>query len=68
MSGNPRSNVKDKGFWDGGGSGHASNRESAGRASGLPGMRKQRRVGVNTDIEFPPADPAGAAEVRESKD
>ena len=66
MSGNPRTNVKDKGFWDGGAGGHGSNKESAGRASGLPGTRKPRRVGVNTDIEFPPGDPAAA--VREPKD
>ena len=65
MSGNPRSNVKDKGFWDGGGRGYSSNKESAGRASGLPGTRKPRRVGVNTDIEFPPSD---LAEEHQPKD
>ena len=53
MAGNPRENVKDKGFWDGGAGGHASNKESSGRPSGLPGTRRQTRVGVSTDIEFP---------------
>lgn len=52
MSGNPRENVKDKGFWDGGAPGHGNNKESAGRPSGLPGTRKAKRVGVRTDIEF----------------
>lgn len=52
MAGNPRENVKDKGFWDGGGGGHGSNKESSGRPSGLPGTRRQRRVGISTDIEF----------------
>lgn len=54
MAGNPREHVKDKGFWDGGASGHGTNKESAGRASGLPGRRKPGRVGVTTDLEFPP--------------
>ncbi|HSP33315.1 MAG TPA: hypothetical protein VLU46_03245 [Thermoanaerobaculia bacterium] len=58
MAGNPREHVKDRGFWDGGGSGHGTNKESAGRTSGLPGTRKPRSVGVNTDIEFPPENPA----------
>ena len=53
MAGNPRENVKDKGFWDGGAGGHGSNKESSGRPSGLPGTRRQRRVGISTDIEFP---------------
>ena len=39
MSGNPRENVKDKGFWDGGAAGHGTNKESAGRANGYPGKR-----------------------------
>ncbi len=56
MTGNPREHVKDKGFWDGGATGHGTNKESSGRTSGLPGTRKPRRVGVNTDIEFPPDD------------
>lgn len=56
MAGNPREHVKDKGFWDGGGSGHGTNKESAGRPSGLPGARKPSDVGVRTDIEFPPDD------------
>ncbi|HEX7150061.1 MAG TPA: hypothetical protein VF618_01140 [Thermoanaerobaculia bacterium] len=54
MSGNPREHVKDKGFWDGGNAGHGTNKESAGRTSGLPGKRKNDRVGVRTDVEFPP--------------
>ncbi|HEV8657941.1 MAG TPA: hypothetical protein VGS96_04870 [Thermoanaerobaculia bacterium] len=54
MSDTPRENVKGKGFWDGGASGHGTNKESSGRASGFPGTRKPRRVGVTTDIEFPP--------------
>ncbi len=54
MAGNPREHVKDRGFWDGGGAGHGTNKESAGHASGLPGTRKPHRAGVNTDIEFPP--------------
>ncbi|HSP15433.1 MAG TPA: hypothetical protein VLV78_11840 [Thermoanaerobaculia bacterium] len=58
MSGNRREHVKDKGFWDGGAVGHGTNKESAGRTSGLPGSRKPQRVGVTTDIEFPPEKPA----------
>jgi len=58
MSDTPRENVKDKGFWDGGASGHGTNKESSGRASGFPGTRKPRRVGVATDIEFPPDEPS----------
>lgn len=53
MAGNPRENVKDKGFWDGGASGHGSNRESGGKVSGYPGRRTPKRVGVRTDLEFP---------------
>lgn len=53
MAGNPRDHVKGKGFWDGGTAGHGTNKESAGRPSGLPGSRAPRRVGVNTDLEFP---------------
>lgn len=58
MAGNPREHVREKGFWDGGAPGHGSNKESSGRASGFPGTRRQRRVGINTDIEFPPTEPA----------
>ena len=54
MAETPRKDQKDKGFWDGGGAGHGSNKESSGRPSGLPGTRKQRRTGVTTDLEFPP--------------
>lgn len=56
MAGNPPEGNKQKGFWNGGASGHGSNKESSGRPSGLPGTRKQNRSGVNTDLEFPPAD------------
>jgi hypothetical protein len=53
MAGNPRENVKDKGFWDGGTAGNGKNGETAGRPSGLPGSRKPKRIGVRTDMEFP---------------
>lgn len=58
MAGNPREHVKNKGFWDGGAGGHGQNGESAGRTTGFPGSRKAKRVGIRTDIEFPPADVA----------
>ncbi len=58
MAGNLREYVKSKGFWEGGSSGHGTNKESSGRPSGLPGLRKQRRVGVNTDLDFPPPESA----------
>jgi hypothetical protein len=58
MAGTPREHVKDKGFWDGGTAGHDRNGETAGRASGFPGMRKPTRVGIRTDIEFPEELPA----------
>lgn len=64
MAGNPRDNVKDKGFWDGGGGGHGTNKESAGRPSGFPGMRKTGRVGIRTDVEFPPEPTAEEKEPR----
>jgi hypothetical protein len=54
MSGNPREHVKDKGFWDGGGSGHGSNKESSGRPNGFPGSRSPKRTGVRTDLEETP--------------
>lgn len=57
MAGNPRENVKNKGFWDGGAGGHGKNSESAGHTSSFPGMRKPRRVGVRTDIDFPETAP-----------
>jgi len=53
MAGNPREHIKDKGFWDGGTSGHGSNKESAGRASGYPGKRTRSKTGLRTDLEFP---------------
>lgn len=53
MSGNPRENVKDQGFWDGGAGGHGTNNQTAGRSSGAPGSRVPRRTGYRTDLEFP---------------
>ena len=53
MAGNPREHVKDKGFWDGGSPGQSSDDQHAGRSSGFPGLRKVKRTGVRTDIEFP---------------
>jgi hypothetical protein len=53
MAGTPREHVKDQGFWDGGSAGQDKNGETAGRASGFPGVRKPSRVGIRTDIEFP---------------
>lgn len=65
MSGNPREHVKDRGFWDGGAAGHGSNRESGGRLSGHPGRRQTKRLGVRTDIEFPPETPEQPDEPKE---
>jgi len=59
MAGNPRENVKGKGFWDGGASGHGSNGESAGKSSGYPGRRTPSKTGVQTDLDFPPHLPVG---------
>lgn len=56
MGGNPRENVKGKGFWDGGTQAHGTNGQSGGRATGYPGIRLPTRRGVRTDIEFPPID------------
>jgi hypothetical protein len=53
MAGNPRENVKDKGFWDGGSPSHGRNDQSAGKTQGSPGQRKPSRVGIRTDLEFP---------------
>ena len=53
MAGNPRENVKGKGFWDGGSKGQSANSQSAGRESGFPGRRAPSCTGVKTDIEFP---------------
>jgi hypothetical protein len=64
MGGNPREHGKDKGFWDGGAGAHAKNGETAGRAGGSPGTRKPKRVGIRTDLEFPPDDPAKPHEPR----
>lgn len=54
MAGNPRENVKGKGFWDGGAAGHSVNSQSAGRPSGFPGRRVTKTAGIRTDPEFPP--------------
>lgn len=62
MAGNPREHIKGKGFWDGGASGHGNNKESAGRASGLPGTRKPCRIGISTDVDFPPEKPSEQSE------
>ncbi|HEU4520903.1 MAG TPA: hypothetical protein VFT12_02805, partial [Thermoanaerobaculia bacterium] len=51
--------AKGRGFWDGGGSGHGTNKESSGRTSGFPGSRKPKRAGFNTDLEFPLDDQEG---------
>lgn len=59
MAGNPRENAKDKGFWDGGKPGQSRNDQTAGRTGGFPGTRATRRVGVRTDLEFPPEGGAG---------
>ncbi len=53
MAGNPREHVKDKGFWDGGASGHSVNSQTGGRPSGFPGRRVKSRLGIRTDIDFP---------------
>jgi len=53
MAGNPRENVKGKGFWDGGSDGQSGNGQTGGRPSGFPGRRAPKRGGVKTDIDFP---------------
>ena len=53
MADNPPQQTTDKGFWDGGASGHDTNKESSGRPSGTPGKRAPSRTGYRTDIEFP---------------
>ncbi|HEX2835667.1 MAG TPA: hypothetical protein VHW00_21820 [Thermoanaerobaculia bacterium] len=53
MSGNPREHGKDKGFWDGGAAGHGQDGQAAGRPSGFPGVRKPKRVGIKTDLDYP---------------
>jgi len=58
MAGNPREHYKDKGFWNGGGAGQGTNKESSGRPSGLPGTRKPQRIRVTTDLDAPAVDPA----------
>lgn len=57
MAGNPRENIRDKGFWDGGAPGQSRNGETGGRPSGYPGSRKPTNTGIKTDIEFPADDP-----------
>ena len=58
MAGNPRENIKGKGFWDGGVPGSSKSGETSGRAGGFPGTRKPKRAGIRTDLEFP-AEEAG---------
>jgi len=58
MAGNPRENVKGKGFWDGGSDGRSGNGQTGGRPSGFPGRRAPKRVGVKTDIDVPETEPA----------
>lgn len=53
MAGNPREHERGKGFWDGGGQGHGTNKESGGKTTGFPGHRTPKRIGVRTDLEFP---------------
>ena len=53
MSGNPRENVKRKGFWDGGSASHNSGDQAAGRGSGYPGGRRPSRSGVQIDLDEP---------------
>jgi len=53
MAGNGRENVRNKGFWDGGGKSHGKNDQSGGRASGEPGTSIPSKVGFNVDLEFP---------------
>jgi len=47
-------NAKSKGFWEGGAPGHGENGQSSGRPSGFPGGRAPKKIGVRTDIDFPP--------------
>lgn len=53
MAGNPRENIQDKGFWDGGAPAHNADGQSAGRPSGFPGVRKPGRAGIRTSIDAP---------------
>jgi hypothetical protein len=53
MPDTPHDEKKDRGFWDGGASGHGTNKESSGRPNGYPGRRSNSRIGYRTDIEFP---------------
>lgn len=53
MPDTPSEDAKDKGFWDGGSSGHGTNKESSGRPNGYPGKRSNSRTGYRTDVEFP---------------
>ena len=53
MSGNPREHIRNKGFWNGGPTRNSPNDQTGGRSSGRPGVQKQDRTGVNTDMDFP---------------
>jgi hypothetical protein len=59
MATTPKEDLDDKGFWNGGGAGHGTNRESSGRPDGFPGSRARSRVGTRTDIEEFSPGPAG---------
>lgn len=59
MAGNPRENIGEKGFWDGGAPGHSHDGETAGRPTGMPGSRRPSRFGTRTDLEFPPEELLG---------
>lgn len=52
MAGNPRENVRKKGFWNGG-TGQGNTQQSGGRDSGFPGGRKPNKYGIRIDLEEP---------------
>lgn len=54
MAGNPRENVQNKGFWDGGSKRHGKSSEGAGRTAGYPGPRRPFQTGVHIDLDAPP--------------
>jgi hypothetical protein len=54
MAENPGEKAKSKGVWEGGASGHGENGQSSGRPSGFPGGRAPSKIGIRTDIDFPP--------------
>ncbi|HUO84948.1 MAG TPA: hypothetical protein VM534_07540 [Thermoanaerobaculia bacterium] len=60
MPANDRENTRNKGFWDGGRSGHGTARESGGRSSGYPGRRETESSGIQIDLDrfAPPQTPS----------